>query len=60
MQEHILPTSLESNDLDKELLTAPETLRELVERYKKRKLNFNKQHETFDEENDIVIQNFYF
>ena len=33
-QEHILPTSLESDDFDKELLTAPETLRELVEKYK--------------------------
>ena len=29
-QEHILPISLESDDFDKELLSAPETLRELV------------------------------
>ena len=29
-QEHILPISLESDDFDKELLAAPETLRELV------------------------------
>ena len=36
-QEHVLPISLESNDFDKELLTAPETLRELVEKYKQRK-----------------------
>ena len=27
-QEHILPISLESDDFDKELLAAPETLRE--------------------------------
>ena len=31
MQEHILPISLESDDFDKELLKAPEMLRELVE-----------------------------
>ena len=37
-QEHILPISLESDDFDKELLAAPETLRELVENYKKKKL----------------------
>ena len=36
MQEHILPISLESDDFDNELLPAPETLRELVENYKKR------------------------
>ena len=42
-QEHVLPMSLESDDFDKELLTAPETLRDLVEKYKKRKLNFDKQ-----------------
>ena len=56
MQEHILPMSLESDDFDKELLTAPETLRELVEKYKKRKLNFDKQHETLDKEDNIVIE----
>ena len=38
-QEHILPISLESDDFNKELLSAPETLRELVERYKQRKLS---------------------
>ena len=37
-QEHVLPISLEPHDFDKELLTAPETLRELVEKYKQRKL----------------------
>ena len=55
-QENILPISLESDDCDKELLTAPETLRELVEKYKKKKLNFDKQHETLDKEEDIVIE----
>ena len=34
-QEHILPIFLESDDFDKELLAAPETLRELVENYKR-------------------------
>ena len=56
MQECILLISLESDDFDKELLTASETLRELVEKYKKRKLNFDKQHETMDKEDDIVIE----
>ena len=49
-QEHILPISLESDDFDNELLSAPETLREMVERYKQRKLSFDKQHETLDNE----------
>ena len=56
MQEHILPISLESNGFDKELLTAPETIKVFVEKYKKRKLNFDKQHDTLDNENDIVIE----
>ena len=57
-QEHILPISLESDDFDKELLSAPETLRELVEKYKQRKLSFDKQHETLDneKEGDIFIE----
>ena len=59
MQEHILPISLESDDFDKELLTAQGTLRELVEKYKKRKLNFDKQQETLDKE-DNCDRNFYF
>ena len=37
MQEHILQISLELDDFDKELLAAPETLRELVENYKRKK-----------------------
>ena len=55
-QEYILPKSLESDDFNKELLAAPETLRELVENYKKKKLNFDKQHETLDKEDDTVIE----
>ena len=55
-QEHILPISLESDDFDKELLAAPETLRELVENYKKKKLNFDKQQETLGMEDDPVIE----
>ena len=51
-QEHILPVSLESNDFDKELLSAPETLRELVKKYKQRKLSFHKQHETLNNEKE--------
>ena len=57
IQEHILPISLESDDFDKELLSTPETLRELVKKYKQRKLSFNKQHETLDtkKEDDSFI-----
>ena len=56
MQEHILPISLELDDFDKELLAAQETLRELVENYKRKKLNFDKQHETLEPEDDLVIE----
>ena len=56
MQEHILPISLESDDFDKELLATPETLRELVENYKRKKLIFDKQHETLEPEDDLVIE----
>ena len=55
-QEHILPISLESDDFDKELLAAPETLRELVENYKRKKLSFDKQHETLELEDDLEIE----
>ena len=47
---------MESDDFDKELLAAPETLRKLVENYKKKKLNFDKQHETLDPEDNLVIE----
>ena len=53
MQEHILPISLESDDFDKELLEAPETLRELVENYKRKKLNFDKHHKKLDPVEDL-------
>ena len=52
MQEHILPISLESDDFDKELLAAPETLRELVENYKRKKINFDKQDKRLKPIND--------
>ena len=55
-QEHILPISLESDDFDKELFVAKETLRELVENYKRKKLNFHKQNETLDTEDEVVIE----
>ena len=51
-QEHILPISLESDNFDEELLSAPKTLRELVERYKQKKISFDKQHENLDKENE--------
>ena len=56
-QEHVLPISLESDDFDAELLSAPKTLRELVERYKQKRISFNKQHKTLDneKENDSFI-----
>ena len=57
-QEHILPISFESNDFDEELLSAPKTLRELVERYRQKKVFFDKQHKTLDneKENDSFIE----
>ena len=51
-QEHILLISLELDDFDKELLPTPKTLRELVKKYKQRKLSFDKQHETLDNEKE--------
>ena len=39
-QEHILLISLESDDFDRDLLSVPKTLRELVEKYKQKKLAF--------------------
>ena len=51
-QEHVLTISLESNDFDEELLSAPKTLRELVERYKQKKISFDKQHEILDNEKE--------
>ena len=57
MQEHILPIYLNSSEeIDKELLMAPRTLKELVENYKKKKLNFDKQHDELDKENMDIIE----
>ena len=53
MQEHILPISLESDDFDNELLAAPEMLGESVENYKRKKLNFVKQHKKLVSEGDF-------
>ena len=47
---------MESDNFDKELLAVPETLRELVEKYKKRTLNFDKHHETLAKEDNTVIE----
>ena len=47
-QEHVLPITLESDDFDEQLLSAPKTLRELVEKYKQKKISFDKQHKTLD------------
>ena len=51
-QEHILPISLESDDFDEELLSGPKTLRELVEKYKQKKISFDKQHKSLDNEKE--------
>ena len=53
-----MPISLESDDFDEELLSVPKTLRKLVEKYKQRKLSFDKQHKTLDDEkeDDNVIE----
>ena len=43
---------MESDDFDEELISVPKTLRELVEKYKQRKLSFDKQHKTLDNEKE--------
>ena len=43
-QEHVLPISLGSDDFDKELLSAPKTLRGLVEKYKQKKIRISQKH----------------
>ena len=47
---------MESDDFDKELLAAPERLRELVKSYKRKKLSFDMQHETLEPEDELVIE----
>ena len=51
-QEHVLPISLESDGFDEELLSAPKTLRDLVEKYKQKRISFDKQHDILDDEKD--------
>ena len=52
-QEHVLPISFKSDGFDEELLSAPKTLRDLVEKYKQRKISFDKQHDTLDDKKDV-------
>ena len=49
---------MELDDFDEQLLSAPKTLRELVERYKQKKISFDKQHETLDNEKENDNNNF--
>ena len=51
-QEHVLPISLESDGFDEELLLAPKMLRDLVEKYKQKRISFDKQHDILDNEKD--------
>ena len=51
-QEQVLPISLESDGLDEELLSAPKMLRTLVERYKQKRISFDKQHDILNDEDD--------
>ena len=52
-QEHVLPISLESDGFNEELLSAPKTLRTLVERYKQKRISFDKQRDILvDEDGD--------
>ena len=50
--EHVLPISLESDGFDEELLSAPKTLMTLVERYKQKRISFDKQHDILDDKDD--------
>ena len=52
-QEHVLPISLESESFNEELLAAPKMLRTLVERYKHKRISFDKQHDTLTDEDGI-------
>ena len=47
-----MPISLEANDFNEEILSAPKTLRELVEKYRQKKISFDKQHENLDKEKE--------
>ena len=51
--------SLESDGFNEELLAAPKTLRTLVERYKQKRISFDKQHDTLtNEDNNKPHRNF--
>ena len=47
-----MPISLESDSFNEELLAAPKMLRTLVERYKQKRIPFDKQHDTLMDEDD--------
>ena len=49
-QEHVLPIPLESDGFNEELLAAPKMLRTLVERYKQKRILFDKQHDILTDE----------
>ena len=51
-QEHVLPISLESDGFDEELLSAPKTLRTSVEKYKQKRISFDKQHDILDDKDN--------
>ena len=51
-QEHVLPISLESDGFNEELLSAPKMLRTLVERYKQKRILFDKQRYTLADKDD--------
>ena len=54
-----MPISLESDGFNEELLAAPKTLRTLVERYKQKRISFDKQHDPLmdeDEDDDNSIE----
>ena len=49
-QEYVLPISLESDGFDEELFSAPKMLRDLVEKYKQKRISFDEQHNILDDE----------
>ena len=51
-QEHVLPISLESDGFDEELLSVPKMLRTLVEKYKQKRISFDKQHDILNDKDD--------
>ena len=45
---------MESDGFDEELLSAPKTLRDLVEKYKQKKISFDKEHGILDDDNNVT------